>query len=111
MQNGQIGFLSGDVVYRAPVVVTDGYDGIDFFAMSADDVIADLTVYNDVSEQRAIVSMIWPDINDVVAALARAPTQIDMTLVPLEGGPFQTDYSVAVAPLVVSKTIDLEAAS
>jgi hypothetical protein len=109
--NGQIGFLSGDVVYGAPVVVTDGYDGVDFFAMSADDVIEDLALYNDVNEQRAIVTMIWPDINDVVAALARAPTQIDMTLVPLEGGPFQTDYSLAVAPLVVSRTIDLEASS
>ena len=108
MLNSQIGFLSGDVVYGAPVVVTDGYDGIDFFAMSADDVIADLTLYNDVTEHRAIVTMIWPDINDVVAALARAPTQIDMTLVPLAGGPFQTDYSLNVAPLVVSKTIDLE---
>jgi hypothetical protein len=109
--NGQIGFLSGDIVYGAPVVEADGYDGVDFFNMNADDVIADLTLYNDVNEQRAIVTMIWPDINDVVAALARAPTQIDMTLVPLEGGPFRTDYSLAVAPLMVQKTIDLEGSS
>jgi hypothetical protein len=109
--NGQIGFLSGDIVYGAPVVEADGYDGVDFFNMNADDVIADLTLYNDVNEQRAIVTMIWPDINDVVAALARAPTQIDMTLAPLEGGPFRTDYSLAVAPLMVSKTIDLEGSS
>jgi hypothetical protein len=74
-------------------------------------VIEGISLYNDLDDQRAIVNMIWPDINDVVAALARAPTQIDMTLVPLEGGPFQTDYSLAVEPVRVSRTIDLEASS
>ena len=108
---GQIGFETGDVVYGAPAVEADGYDDVDFFNMTPDKVIADLSLYNDLDDQRAIVNMTWPDINDVVAALARAPTQIDMTLVPLEGGPFQTDYSLAVEPVLVSRTIDLEASS
>jgi hypothetical protein len=109
--SSQIGFETGDVVYGSPVIEADGYDGVDFFNMTPDTVIEDLSLYNDLDDQRAIVNMIWPDINDVVAALARAPTQIDMTLVPLEGGPFQTDYSLAVEPVLVSKTIDLEASS
>ncbi|WP_291207099.1 hypothetical protein [Hyphomonas sp.] len=108
---GQIGFETGDVIYGAPEVDVDGYDGVDFFNMTPGTVIADLSLYNDLDDQRAIVNLTWPDINDVVAALARAPTQIDMTLVPLEGGPFQTDYSLAVEPVLVSKTIDLEASA
>jgi hypothetical protein len=109
--SGQIGFEAGDVIYGNPVIETDGYDGVDLFNMTADTVIEDLSLYNDLDDQRAIVTMIWPNINDVVAALARAPTQIDMTLVPLTGGPFQTDYGLVVEPVRVSRTIDLEASS
>ena len=43
------------------------------------------------------------------AALARTPSQIDLTLRPLKGGPFKTDYRLTVQPVAVSKTIDLEA--
>jgi hypothetical protein len=108
---GQIGFETGDVIYGALEVEADGYDGVDFFNMTPDKVIADLSLYNDLDDQRTIVNMTWPDINDVVAALARAPTQIDMTLVPLESGPFETDYSLAVEPVLVSRTINLEAST
>ena len=99
------------MIYGNPVIETDGYDGVDLFNMTADTVIEDLSLYSDLDDQRAIVTMIWPNINDVVAALARAPTQIDMTLVPLTGGPFQTDYGLTVEPVRVSRTIDLEASS
>jgi hypothetical protein len=55
------------------------------------------------------VNLDWGSVTAASAALSRTPTQIDLTLRPLKGGPFQTDYRLTVQPVVVSKTIDLEA--
>jgi hypothetical protein len=106
---GQIGFVTSDVVYAPPSVVTDGYDGTDFFNMAPETVIETLSLYNDFDDQWQVVNLDWGSVTAAAAALARTPTQIDLTLKPLKGGPFQTDYRLTVQPLAVLKTIDLEA--
>ena len=106
---GQIGFVTSDVVYAPPAIVTDGYDGTDFFNMAPETVIETLSLYNDFGDQWQVVNLDWGSVTAASAALARTPTQIDLTLRPLKGGPFQTDYRLTVQPVAVSKTIDLEA--
>ena len=106
---GQIGFVTSDVVYTPPAIVTDGYDGTDFFNMAPETVIETLSLYNDFDDQWQVVNLDWGSVTAASAALSRTPTQIDLTLKPLKGGPFQTDYRLTVQPVAVSKTIDLEA--
>jgi hypothetical protein len=101
--------VTSDVVYAPPSVVTDGYDGTDFFNMAPETVIETLSLYNDFDDQWQVVNLDWGSVTAAAAALARTPTQIDLTLKPLKGGPFQTDYRLTVQPLAVLKTIDLEA--
>jgi hypothetical protein len=106
---GEIGFVTSDVVYSPPLVITDDYDGADFYNMAPETVIEDLSLYNDFGDQWQVVNLDWGSVTAASAALARTPTQIDLTLKPLKGGPFQTDYRLTVQPVAVSKTIDLEA--
>ena len=105
---GQIGFVTGDVVYSPPAIVADGYDGADFSNMAPETVIETLSLYNDFGDQWQVVNL------DGLLLRPRQRwhgplTQIDLTLKPLKGGPFQTDYRITVQPVAVSKTIDLEA--
>jgi hypothetical protein len=44
-----------------------------------------------------------------IAALTEAKTQVQLVLVSTDGGDFLTSIDITVLPLVVPKTIDLEA--
>jgi len=46
---------------------------------------------------------------DPIGALGALPTRIELDLVPVTGGDFETDYVLRVEPLVVPQTINLEA--
>jgi len=48
---------------------------------------------------------------DPVGALKDTPTTVTLGLVSTDGGDFLTQFDIAVDPLVVPKTIDLEAPS
>jgi hypothetical protein len=47
---------------------------------------------------------------DPIGTLGKHPTIVNLELVPVTGGEFQTAYAIAVSDLVIPKTIDLEAA-
>lgn len=47
---------------------------------------------------------------DPIGALRATPTAVQLVLVPVDGGDFMTPFAIDVAPLVVPKMIDLEAA-
>jgi hypothetical protein len=48
---------------------------------------------------------------DPIGTLGKHATVVNLDLVPVTGGDFQTLYTVAVDELVLPKTIDLEAAA
>lgn len=53
----------------------------------------------------------YMDINAVIEELNKFPTKVRMELVPVVGGPFNTDYEITVSELMIPKTVDLEAES
>lgn len=85
-------------------------DGVDFFNLRPDDIIIDINVINGVSVQGAVIAQPWPDFAAALEALNQVYTEVEINLVPLNTGPFHTDYTVTVSDLMVPKTIDLEAA-
>ena len=109
--NAQIGFDPSDVAYGEPEIDVDGYDGIDFSEEGMKGTLTSLNVYNGYDDQKDIIRLGWTTVAETIDALERAPTQIELAMAPLQGGPFETTYSLDVTPLVVSKTIDLEASS
>jgi hypothetical protein len=85
-------------------------DGINFFNVQADDVIRNLFVINQVGTQSNALSDFFIDVPAAIAALNEVPTQVDLTMKPVQGGPYTTRYTVPVSELKIPKTIDLEAA-
>jgi hypothetical protein len=85
-------------------------DGINFYKMLPDELVTNLHVVNGVADQRDALNDNFIDVPAAIAALNEVPTQVDLTMKPVEGGPFTTSYVVPVSDLKVPKTIDLEAA-
>ncbi len=59
------------MVYAPPAIVTDGYDGTDFFNMTPETVIDALSLYNDFGDQWQVVNLDWGSVTAASAALAR----------------------------------------
>jgi hypothetical protein len=100
--------IAGEVSYddfQLPIVD----DGIDLFNLRADDVIASLVVSNGEAAQETVLSAGFSSVQDAIAALNEAHTEVTLQMVPLIAGPFETLYPVTVSKLMIPKTIDLEA--
>ena len=103
--------IAGEVTYSdfSSQAVDD--DGVDFFNMSANDLVSAITIDGTKAEQRAVLQAFRNDFNEAAKALNQIFTQITVELVPLNTGPFETAFAVEVSNLMIPKTIDLEAAS
>ncbi len=131
--------FAGEVLYTPIEGQPPNDDGINFFNMDVNDVVKSLTISNTAAEQEAqfpfhgpastqfplgtwsqyyLVNVAGtvgfrPDYDPVnaISALNEAKTVVNLTLKPLAGGPFATDYVLDVSDLAVPNLIDLEASS
>jgi hypothetical protein len=90
-------------------------DGIDFIrGLSPKIVVQECTVDNGADSQRAALIAASPGIGDQAASsavLQLVPTQVNLKLLSLAGGPFVGEVPVAVSDLIIPKQMDLEATS
>lgn len=96
----------GDVSNTAP-----NDDGVDFInGINADTMIQSLSVQNGLAAQaQALRNVAAVDAPSFIEQLNAMPTKIFLLMVPVTGGPFNTDYAPVMGPLKVPKMIDLEA--
>lgn len=90
------------------VVIDD--DGVDLFNMTPATVMRSLTITNGPIQQRDRINA-GARKGDPVMYWKAAATQVRLELVPVDASDFLTVFSVSTDPLVIPKTIDLEAAS
>lgn len=110
----QVAVLSGELIYDPIDVSVIDDDGINFFSMTAAEMLEDIIITNGPTAQSVIVNGEAGKKNtapDPIEALRNAPTQVAVTLKSVQGGPFNTEYVVNVYPLVIPKGVDLEAPS
>jgi len=103
--------ISGDVSYESYDSASINDDGIDLTNLTPDNIITSLVVVNGQDAPETVLSSkTFADVDEAITALNGAFTQVALSLVPVRGGPFETDIPVTVSDLVIPQTIDLEAA-
>jgi hypothetical protein len=85
-------------------------DGNNFMTWRRDEAIADLTVTGLPAAQAAALGGTFDDVASAAEALNAVKTEVALTLVPVEGGPFLQHFDLVTSDMMVPKTIDLEAA-
>lgn len=108
----------GDVGYSVPVEAVND-DGLDLLrGLRLADVMSNYAVINNAGVQAGavsagiIASSIAKDVaENIKNVLKTVPTQLQFTLKPVTGGPFENEYDIDVSTLKVPAMIDLEAAS
>lgn len=102
--------ISADVSYQDFDGASINDDGIDLSFLNADNIIQSLVVVDGQAAQEAVLSSkTFADVSEAIDALNETYTQVALALVPLTGGPFETEIPVTVSDLVIPQTIDLEA--
>lgn len=104
---GSVPVIAGELRYQSfdgAFVIDD--DGLDLLNMTPSNVVTDLTITNGISQQETAINNSKAD---PVAGLQGVPTMVTLTLVPLTGQSFETDYPVTIDALVLPKTVDLSA--
>jgi len=103
--------IAGEVTYDDFSDQPIDDDGVDLFNMTPERVVRTLEIIDGKAEQLAVLKAFHADFNEAVKALNEIFTEIRLDLVPLNTGPFETDFVVTVSDLMVPKTINLEAGS
>lgn len=85
-------------------------DGVNFFDMRAVDLVESCTVSGGYTSQRTVLAGSHVDVQTAIDALNEAHTEVTLQMVPVDGGPFLTEYAIDVSGLAVPRTINLEAA-
>ena len=118
--------ISGEITYDdysgTPIVD----DGLDLIGIDADAAVVDCYVINSPIEQYRVIkgylstdTATWgaaqtgdayETAQALVDALEQIYTQVDLTLLPVEKGPFATAFDLTCSQLMIAKTVDLEAA-
>lgn len=102
--------IAGEVTYTEFGDIVPNDDGVDFFTMIPADLVVQMTVFNGLTSQKAVLNQFKYDLAHAIEALNEVYTEVDADLKNLKGGPFITQYPITVSQLMVPKTIDLEAA-
>jgi hypothetical protein len=108
----------GDVGYSVPIEDVND-DGLDLLGgIQLRDVMSNYAVVNDAATQADLVradltiSSVAKDVVDSIKAkLKTIPTEVQFTLKPVTGGPFESEYEIEVSALKVPAMINLEATS
>jgi hypothetical protein len=116
---------SGDVTYADYSATPIVDDGLDLIGIDATTAVQAISVINGETIQKKVLSGFdvdygpwfgesqsrFEDLREAVEAIEAIYTQVDLTLFPIESGPFQTDFALDCSNLMIAKTIDLEAAA
>ncbi|MEJ6845078.1 hypothetical protein V3589_02495 [Sinorhizobium fredii] len=102
--------VSGEVTVTDYSDIAPDDDGLDFDNLTQAQVIDEILVINGESDQRSLIGAFGSTLDETGDALDQAYTEVDLTLVPISKGPFETVYAITVSALALPKTIDLEAA-
>jgi len=111
--------IAGEVTYGDFSGSAPQDDGLNFFDLRPADIIDTLTVINGETTQRAVLKLYQStpsfgghvDVRAAANAVNEVFTEVDLTLVPVNTGPFETTYPITVSGLMVPQNIDLEAAA
>lgn len=82
-------------------------DGLDLYNMTRANCVLNV-VYNNLASVQA--NYIYSSSEDTNAAMSDLETRLGVELKPVNGGPFETAYTITCSELQVPQTIDLEAA-
>jgi len=123
MDNAYVMPFAGEVNYGSlnGAAITD--DGVNLYGMNAGSITKSYVVENNAAQQQAaILAASLPtgevtvepkpamhEVADVFKCLDDNATKVTLTLMPLTGGPFDTQYFIPTSLLSLPKTIDLEA--
>lgn len=105
--------VTGMIEY-APLVVSFGSDGnglddgMDLETMGPNEIVESFVVTNDAGDQRHLIVQGYDTIDNAIAALNAAKTVCELTLVPLNTGPFDNSFPMDVQPFAIPKGLDLE---
>lgn len=89
-------------------------DGVDWSALTPASVIEGITVYNDATEQLALLDAevdggLAADSWEIARIFIEAYTEVELDLIAARGGPFETELPITTSVLKIPKQIDLEA--
>ena len=99
--------IAGEVTYPDLTQAPIDDDGINLMDLRAEAAIISLSVLNGEATQAAVLNGRFEDIPAAVEAVNAAFTEVVLELVPLVGGPFETDFAIPVSPLAVRRTLTL----
>lgn len=106
---GHVVPFASDVAYVPINGLQANDDGIDMLTLNKNNIVKSLVKENSTVDQRAHIPHSAETPQDVFTLLNEVPTRFTLTMVPLTGGPFQTDYVVETTDLKIPRTINLEA--
>lgn len=101
--------LSGELTYLDFSSTEPNDDGLNLLQFDEAQAVQQVQVINGPAAQAAVLALGWEDVAASIEALNAVPTEIDLTMVPLKTGPFETTFTITPSLLMVPKQIDLEA--
>jgi hypothetical protein len=106
MTGAEIMAPTGDIAYSSLDAVTIDDDGVDLLTLDERTAVQTLTVTNGLGPQ--VIGLNESD--DPANALADAPTEVCVQMVPLTDLEFSTTFSPTLTPVPIPRTVNLEAA-
>ena len=102
--------LTGDLAFGEFGGIEVQDDGIDFFNLTGAAVVEDCTVFDGPTAQRAVLATQTQTPQEAINLLNQSFTRVELTLFPVDGVSFLTEYDLSELRLAIPQTIDLEAA-
>lgn len=101
--------LPGEVTYTQDYLETPpADDGLDFFDLRPEAVLrVPVAVYGGETEQRAALASV-PSMEDPTDSMREIYTEVALDFWPVNGTPYETQYTTTMSKLMVPKTIDME---
>jgi hypothetical protein len=108
-RTGHTLLVAGDVTLADYGNTAPDDDGIDFLSLGPSQGLLSVIVTNGPAQQRAQLEAMYQGLPMAIKAVEDNATQICVTMKPLTGGPFETEFDLTVSDLAVPKHIDLAA--
>lgn len=105
--SGEVGYTDFDDQQPPNDGIAD--DGVDFLRMTSERNVLSLQVFDGEAAQKVVLDQGFDSLAVATEALNEAFTEVDLSLRPLDTGPFVHTINVTVTDLAIPKTINLEA--
>jgi hypothetical protein len=106
---GHIVPFASDVAYIPINGLQANDDGVDLLSFTKANIIKSLVKEHSFTEQRAHMAHSVEQPSNAFDLLNEVPTTFTLTMLPVTGGPFQTEFIVETTDLKIPRTINLEA--